>query len=88
MLLINSEDDQNSGKCEERSAETISRLNELMQLLQEIVKIDNLRQKVFYVFTDQAMRKLLKPILEDEDREKSTNCPDNLFPVIQRRNRI
>lgn len=85
MLIINSDDDQSSGKSEDRSAETIARLNELMQLLQEIVKIDNLRQKVFHVFTDQAMRKLLKPILEDEDRDKSTNCPDNLFPVRKKK---
>ena len=88
MIVINSENEQSPGKYRERSAETVARLTELMQLLQEIVKIDNLRPKVFHVFTDQAMRKLLKSILEDEDREKVTNCPDNLFPVRDKKANI
>ncbi|XP_051165330.1 protein CIP2A [Leptopilina boulardi] len=74
MLIVNSYEEQSL----EFSSETISRLNELMQLLQEIVKIDNLRSKVFQAFTDQTMRKLLKAILDDEDRDMNIDCPDNL----------
>ncbi|XP_043472999.1 protein CIP2A homolog [Leptopilina heterotoma] len=77
MLIVNSYDEEQSL---EPSSEKIARLNELMQLLQEIVKIDNLRGKVFQSFTDQTMRKLLKGILNDEDRDMSPDYPDNISP--------
>lgn len=78
MLIVHSYEDEESLQP---SSERISRLNELMQLLQEIVKIDNLRAKVFQSFTDQTMRKLLKDILNDEGLDVSTDYPDNISSV-------
>ena len=52
---------------EKRSAETESRLTELMQLLQEMTRIPALKVKVIQTFGENAMRKLLKPMLEQSD---------------------
>lgn len=80
MLVANcQEDDEMDGKSEIRSAETQTRLTELMQLLQEMARIPNLKNKVTQAFGEQSMRKLLKPMLEQKDLSAAGEWPGNSF---------
>ncbi|XP_034189018.1 uncharacterized protein LOC117608268 [Osmia lignaria lignaria] len=65
MLIINSENAEIQEK-HELSLETESRLAELMQLFQEMVKIPMLRTKVMQLLNEQMIRKLLSPMLDSE----------------------
>lgn len=65
MLIINSENADIQEK-HELSLETETRLAELMQLFQEMVKIPMLRAKVMQLLNEQMIRKLLSPMLDNE----------------------
>ncbi|XP_012273596.1 protein CIP2A [Orussus abietinus] len=80
MHCVNFEgDDEMQGMGEKRSTETHARLTELMQLLQEMVKLPDLKNKVMQAFTEQTMRDLLIPILEREEIRAEEDWPRNLF---------
>ncbi|KAG7209026.1 hypothetical protein KM043_015191 [Ampulex compressa] len=64
LMLIICAEDKVDGKDQHCSSETMTRLAELMQLFQEMVKIATLRPKVVQSFNEQVMYKLLKPILD------------------------
>ncbi|KAF7411843.1 hypothetical protein HZH66_000739 [Vespula vulgaris] len=78
MLITSTEDDETQEKNELHNIEAQGRLAELMQLFQEMVKISGLRSKVLKTFSEQAMRKLLKPILEYEETT-NRDWPGNLI---------
>ncbi|XP_026666939.1 uncharacterized protein LOC108621991 [Ceratina calcarata] len=65
MLIINIENDQVQGKCE-LSLEAETKLAELMQLFQEMVKTPALRTKVMHSLNEQMIRKLLNPMLNSD----------------------
>ncbi|XP_076281173.1 uncharacterized protein LOC143209438 [Lasioglossum baleicum] len=73
MLIINSE---KSGiqNTQELSLETETRLAELMQLFQEMVKTPALRTKVMQSLSEQTVYKLLSPLLDSE------TCTTDDFP--------
>ncbi|XP_015172465.1 PREDICTED: uncharacterized protein LOC107064351 [Polistes dominula] len=78
MLITSTENDEMQEKNELQNTDTQGRLAELMQLFQEMVKISGLRSKVLKTFSEQAMRKLLKPILEYEETT-NRDWPGNLI---------
>ncbi|XP_017760473.1 PREDICTED: uncharacterized protein LOC108550996 [Eufriesea mexicana] len=65
MLIINSENDELQGK-HELTLEMETKLAELMQLFQEMVKTSTLRTKVMQSLNEQMIRKLLSPMLDSE----------------------
>ncbi|XP_054004140.1 uncharacterized protein LOC128890021 [Hylaeus anthracinus] len=73
MLIINSENDEIQ-EIQELSLETETRLAELMQLFQEMVKTTTLRAKVMQSLNENTIRKLLSPMLNSE------TCSTNDFP--------
>ncbi|XP_043271949.1 uncharacterized protein [Venturia canescens] len=86
MLVVkcDDEDDRTKGTNEskwkdQRSVESESRLTELMQLLQEMARISTLKIKVMQAFNEQAMRKLFRAMLEQNDSSCSNRWPGNLF---------
>ncbi|KAF7989199.1 hypothetical protein HCN44_007729 [Aphidius gifuensis] len=78
MLALGSEDDVMEETREKRSLEKNLKISELLQLLQELIKIQNFRAQVVQIFTEQSMKKLLKPILEN-DINSELEWPGNLF---------
>lgn len=77
MLIINSENDEIQGKCE-LTLETETKLAELMQLFQEMVKTSTLRTKVMQSLNEQMIRKLLSPMLDSETCA-ADNWPGNFI---------
>ncbi|XP_031829218.1 uncharacterized protein LOC116425514 isoform X2 [Nomia melanderi] len=73
MLIINSENNRHQS-VQELSLETETRLAELMQLFQEMVKIPSLRPKVMQSLSEQTLYKLLSPMLDSE------TCTADDFP--------
>nr|XP_033333504.1 uncharacterized protein LOC117224575 [Megalopta genalis] len=73
MLIINSEKSGIQG-VQELSLETETRLAELMQLFQEMVKTPTLRTKVMQSLSEQTIYKLLSPLLDSE------SCTADDFP--------
>ncbi|XP_078043958.1 uncharacterized protein LOC144473709 [Augochlora pura] len=73
MLIINSEKNGIQG-MQELSLETETRLAELMQLFQEMVKTPTLRTKVMQSLSEQTIYKLLSPLLDSE------TCTADDFP--------
>ncbi|XP_012256642.1 uncharacterized protein LOC105686413 [Athalia rosae] len=61
------------------SVESQARLTEFLQLLLEMVRIATLRPKVMQIFTDQMMRQLISPMLEQNDASMNEAGPGNLF---------
>lgn len=80
MLIINSENDEIQGKCE-LTLETETKLAELMQLFQEMVKTSILRAKVMQSLNEQMIRKLLSPMLDSETCA-ADNWPGNFIQVL------
>lgn len=80
MLIINSENDEIQGKCE-LTLETETKLAELMQLFQEMVKTSTLRTKVMQSLNEQMIRKLLSPMLDSETCA-TDNWPGNFIQVL------
>ncbi|XP_015512989.2 protein CIP2A homolog [Neodiprion lecontei] len=62
-----------------RSIESQARLTEFLQLVQEMVRIPVVREKVMQTFTDQAMRQILRPVLEESEAATCEAVPGNLF---------
>ncbi|XP_024941774.1 uncharacterized protein LOC107268725 isoform X2 [Cephus cinctus] len=79
MLVVQSEDDEMQGNSSGRSAEIQTRLTELMQLLQEMAKNPTLRNKVMQAFSEQMMRRMLSPLLEQDEISAGGDWPGNLF---------
>ncbi|KAK0170801.1 hypothetical protein PV328_008599 [Microctonus aethiopoides] len=79
MVVIGNEDDEMDGKSEKRSIELNSRLTELIQLLLEMSKTPNLRAQVTQAFSEQTMRRLLRPMLEQENLISGDNLPADLI---------
>ena len=80
MLILNTENDEIQGKCE-LTLETETKLAELMQLFQEMVKTSTLRTKVMQSFSEQIIRKLLNPMLDSETCA-GDNWPGNFIQVL------
>lgn len=78
MLALRSEDNEMKETHKKNSIEKNSKLSELLQLLQELIKVPNFRAQVVQIFTEQSMKKLLKPVLENEITSQS-EWPGNLF---------
>ncbi|XP_043518292.1 uncharacterized protein LOC122533033 [Frieseomelitta varia] len=77
MLILNTENDEIQGKYE-LTLETETKLAELMQLFQEMVKTSTLRTKVMQSFSEQIIRKLLNPMLDSETCA-ADNWPGNFI---------
>lgn len=80
MLIINSENNEINGK-QEVNSETATRLTELMQLFQEMVKIPLLRAKVMQSLNEQTIRTLLNSMLQSEARPVD-DWPGNFIQVL------
>lgn len=78
ILALGTEDDEIIEICEERSLEVDAKITEVLQLLQELIKIPNIRGQVIQIFTEQSMKKILRPILENDINSQS-EWPGNLF---------
>ncbi|KOC58895.1 Protein CIP2A [Habropoda laboriosa] len=77
MLIINSENDEVQEKCE-LTLETETKLAELMQLFQEMVKTSTLRTKIMQSLNEQTICKLLSPMLDSETCA-SSDWPGNFI---------
>ncbi|KAK0178636.1 hypothetical protein PV327_007512 [Microctonus hyperodae] len=77
-VIGNEDDDEMDGKSEKRSIELNSQLTELIQLLLEMSKTPNLRAQVTQAFSEQTMRRLLRPMLEQENLISGDNLPGDL----------
>ncbi|KAK0089493.1 hypothetical protein PV325_007056 [Microctonus aethiopoides] len=62
---------------EKRSIESNLRLTELIKLLLEMSEMPNLRAQVIQAFSEQTMRRLLRPMLEQENLISGDNSSGN-----------
>ena len=81
VLVSHSESDVMQEKKDERSMDSQTRLIELVQLLQEMVRTPGLRINVMQAFTEHTMRKILSPMLDRDEAPAGGDWPGNLFQV-------